>query len=315
MSESLQVSVIIPTKGRPKALAEVVSSLASQSVLPWELVIVDQSDNDEGRRRVDNALRAKLNGKAKSINVNYIHDPTIPGAATARNRALAAADGDVWLFLDDDVVLEPQFIEELLRTYQTDPQVAGVSGIITNYPRPPWPFFVWSTVFMRGPFADERQLIYWRAEGLRDSPPLDTQRFGCGLMSFRAGVMRGMSFDENLDAHLKGVSDGEDVDLCERLPSGTKLLIAPRARLAHYHNSAGRLSDHWLRRHSRGNFFLYEKHWKHGVTNRVAYAWLYTGYALAAMLGCARRLSLEPWRAFRIGQREARKASRAISED
>ncbi len=312
MSESLQVSIIIPTKGRPNALAEVVSSIAGQSVLPRELVIVDQSDDDEGRHRVDDALHAKLNSKTTTISVNYIHDPTIPGAATARNRALAAADGNIWLFLDDDVVLEPEFIEELLRTYQGHPQVSGVSGIITNYPRPRWPFFLWSSIFMRGPFADERQLIYWNAEGLKDSPPLDTQRFGCGLMSFRADVLRGLSFDENLDAQLKGVSDGEDVDLCERLPQGTKLLIAPRARLAHYHNSVGRLSDHWLRRHSRGNFFLYEKHWKHGVANRLAYAWLYTGYALAALLGCARRLSLEPWQAFRTGRREARNAARAI---
>jgi GT2 family glycosyltransferase len=308
MSEALHVSVIIPTKNRSDALAEVVRSIVTQTVVPRTLVIVDQTEVDSGRRRVERELRANLNHGQTCISLKYIHDPTIGGAAMARNRAMGVADGDIWLFLDDDVVLEANFLEELLAVYHSDPAAEGVSGIISNYPRPRLASYLWDRTFMRGPFRDERQPIYWNADRLRNSPPLNATRFGCGLMSFRASVLRGLSFDENLDNHLKGVSDGEDVDLCQRLPPGTKLLVAPRARLAHYHNPIGRLSDHWLRRHSRANEFLFRKHWSRTIWNRACYGWLRVGYTLVALAACARRFSLDPWRALRIGGCEGRDA-------
>src|SRR5260370_34076428 len=147
------------------------------------------------------------------------------------------AGGDIWLFLDDDVCLEPDFVEGLVEVSREIRKASGVSGIITNYPRPPLAFRLWSGLFMRGAFHDERQPIYWNAERLRNSPPLRVHRFGGGLMSFRAEVIRGKYFDEN----LRGVSDGEDVDFCARLDPATILLITPRARPQHYHTPIGRL--------------------------------------------------------------------------
>jgi GT2 family glycosyltransferase len=308
MSESLHVSVIIPTKDRPDALAQVVKSIVTQTVVPRTLVIVDQSDDSRSRQCVEHELRAKPHRGNICTNLKFIHDPAIGGAAMARNRAMEAAEGDVWLFLDDDVVLEPDFVEQLLRVYRADPAADGVSGVITNYPRPRLASQLWNSVFMLGPFKDERQPIYWNADVLRDSPPLRAARFGCGLMSFRAIVLRGLSFDENLDNHLKGVSDGEDVDLCQRLPPGTRLLIAPRARLAHYHNPIGRLSDHWLRRHARANVFLFRKHWNNTIRNKLTYGWLWVGYTFIALAASGRRFSLDPWHALHTGMREGRAA-------
>ena len=158
---------------------------------------------------------------------------------------------------------------------------------------------------MRGPFHDERQPIYWRADKLRNYGPIQVRRFGGGLMSFRAHAIRGKWFDKN----LYGVSDGEDVDFCARLGPGAKLLIAPGARLAHYHSSSGRLQDHWLRRMVRGNVFLYRKNWKRGVMNRGCYAWLMVGFALVAVYACVSKLSTAPFKALLTGLDEATQAS------
>ena len=303
MEDHLSVCVIIPTKNRPADLQRVVRSVLSQTAGPQALVIVDQSRDEESRRRVEaellNADR-QCGGRWKLV---YIHDTEITGLAMARNRAMEIADGSIWLFLDDDVVLEADFLEQLLAVYRDHPDADGVSGIITNYPRPLLFDRLWSTLFLRGPFHDERQPIYWRAGQLRESPPIVVRRFGGGLMSFRARAVRGRSFDEN----LQGVGDGEDVDFCSRLGLEVKLLIAPRARLAHHH-SAVRPDDHWLRRSARGNCFLYRKNWNKGVFNRLCYVWLIGGYSLVAVVASLRRLSLEPFRALRMGHGEARRS-------
>jgi GT2 family glycosyltransferase len=251
----LSVCVIIPTKNRADALVLAVQSVPAQSFTPLSLVIVDQSPDNQSRRRVEAELSVATDRRGPLWRLNYIQDPAISGLAAARDRAMATAAGDIWLFLDDDVCLESDFVERLLDVYRDAPAASGVSGIITNYPRPPRAFRLWSGLFMRRPFYDERQPIYWDAERLRNSPPLRVHRFGGGLMSFRAEVIRGRYFDEN----LRGVSDGEDVDFCSPLDPDAMLLIAPRARLRHYHSPAGRLTDHWLRRHARGNLFLYHK--------------------------------------------------------
>jgi GT2 family glycosyltransferase len=304
-----EVCVIVPTKNRPDALALAVRSVLAQTVAPLSLVIVDQSPDGESRRRVEAELSAATERRGPLCYLNYIHDPAIAGAASARNRAMAAAASDIWLFLDDDVCLEPDFVEQLLAVYRDHPEVAGVSGIITNQRRPLLAFRLWSGLFMRGPFHDERQPIYWNAERLRDSPPLRVHRFGGGLMSFRAEAIHGNRFDENLDRSMSGVSDGEDVDFCSRLAPDAVLLIAPRARLQHYHSPNGRLTDHWLRREARGNLFLYHKHWNRSWRNRLSCGWLWVGYSVVAIEASCRRLSLEPWRALRLGAREAANAT------
>jgi glucosyl-dolichyl phosphate glucuronosyltransferase len=296
-----QVSVIIPTKNRPSELQRVVRSVFAQTVSDLSLVIVDQSPDNESRRLVEGELAAAEKSRGLSWNLNYIHNTQISGGAMARNRGMKVAAGDIWLFLDDDVILERDFVEQLLVAYRDYPEAAGVSGIITNYPRPSVAFRLWSGLFMRGPFHDERQPIYWCAEALRNSPPVRVRRFGGGLMSFRADAVRGKFFDEN----LQGVSDGEDVDFCSQLGPGAQLLIAPSARLEHHHSPAGRLRDHWLRRSVRGNIFLYRKNWNEGIFNRCCYLWLMAGYYAVALIASSRRLSLDPCRALKTGLNEA----------
>ena len=218
---------------------------------------------------------------------------------------MSVAAADVWLFLDDDVCLEPDFIEELLLAYRSYPDAIGVSGIVTNYPCPPVVFQFWSRVFVRGPFHDDRQPVYWNAEKLRMSEPVRVSRLGGGLMSFRGDAIRALQFEEN----LRGVSDGEDVDFCSRLPQGSLLIIVPSARLVHKLSPAGRSRQHWLYRHARANHFLYRKNWSDKGMNWLYFAWLNTGYYLVASLASLKAGSLQPWRDLSDGIRQGRHAS------
>jgi GT2 family glycosyltransferase len=299
-SDSPTVSVLIPTKNRPACLERAVQLLLAQSVVPDQLVIVDQSTTDESRRRVER-LVADGPGARTLVRLRYIHDPAIPGAAVARNRAMAAADGVVWLFLDDDMEPESDFVEQLLVVYETHPAVGGVSGIITNYARPSLAFRTWSWLFLRGPFHDERQAIYWRAEQLRHQDPIPVTKFGSGLMSFRADLVRSVRFDDS----LRGLPPGEDVDFCVRLGAAARLVIAPAARIAHQPSTSGRSEEYWVKEYAQGKLYVYHRNWRRGVRNRLCCLWFEIGCSVVAALASVRRRSLAPWRAFARGVREA----------
>ncbi len=302
------VSVIIPTKDRPLDLELTVESMLQQSILPTQLIVVDQSHGVETQKRLGK-LFAEAPFPAR-IQLYYVRDSTISGLTVARNCAMQIAPGDIWLFLDDDVCLEACFIEEILAVYHRYPQVSGVSGIISNYQRPSWAYRLWASIFVRGPFHDERQPIYWRADRLRQAEPIRVGKLTGALMSFRANAIRGRHFDEN----LRGVCDGEDVDFCARLGPSAVLVIAPRARLVHKTSPSGRSQDHWLKRLAQANFYLYDRNWKKGIGNRLSFLWFNAGLALVAALASLRAGSLVPWRALTEGAREGQKVGTTTSQ-
>jgi GT2 family glycosyltransferase len=300
------VSVIIPTKDRVSELSLTLRTLFQQSFVFRQLIIVDQSTTDESRKATDREWQAGPAALRDSLKLDYIWDPQISGGAVARNRAMEHAQAEVWLFLDDDVELATDFLERLLEVYARDPEVVGVSGIITNYRRPSAFFRAWSLVFECGPFHDERQPIYWNADRLRQCQSVVVRKLGGGLMSFRASSIRGLRFDDS----LHGVSLGEDVDFCARLGPRAKLVIAPRARLKHNQSPVGRSGDHWLRKHALSAHYLYHRNWNRGVKNRLCLVWLSFGHALVATLSSIRMSSLDPWRALRTGIRDAQERRR-----
>lgn len=284
------VSVIIPTKNRADDLARTIDTLLQQTVKPLELILTDQSMEPTFTRPI-------------AIPVLCIHDPTLSGASVARNVAMDRARGDVWLFLDDDVLLEPDFIEEILKAY--DSKVAGVSGIITNYSTPALKQRLWEAVFQRGPFHDERQTIYRNVGRLRDLEPIRVRQFGGGLMSFRASAIG----EHRFDANLTGASPGEDIDFCAGLPRGTVLLIAPKARLIHNRSPQSRDATHWMTVLAQVTSYMRERHWKRGVWNNLCYAWLNVGYAALAAFSSPRRGSAS-WKAWREGIRRGKRIAR-----
>jgi len=299
------ISVIIPTKNRPKDLKLTIETLLAQTVLPDQLVIVDQSAGDESRREILTLFTEASQSARDHIRLNYVYDPSITGGAQARNRAMQIADCAVWLFLDDDVCLEPDFIEALLAAYHRFPTAAGVSGIVTNYSFPPRAALAWRNLFVHGPFHDDRQPVYWNASRLRASDPVPVSRFGGGLMSFRSDTIRDIQFDEN----LSGVSDGEDVDFCAHLKPHSLLLITPKARLVHNQSLTGRSKKHWTSREAKSNHYLYHRNWRSGLFNRLCFCWLNLGYGIVAAFASLRRGSLEPCRDLLEGMREGRRVS------
>ena len=95
MIKNETVDVIIPTMGREKYLYDVLKDLAKQTVLPKQVIIVEQNGDPESTTAL---LYIKDESWPFKIEHQFIHQT---GACNARNLAIAKTTGD-WVFLADD---------------------------------------------------------------------------------------------------------------------------------------------------------------------------------------------------------------------
>jgi GT2 family glycosyltransferase len=299
------LSVVVPTKDRPVELSQVVDDLLEQTLPPTEIVVVDQSNSTEPRCLVAAVLRRHLDGGGRNVQWVYRHDPSLSGLTAARNLGIESSRGDIILFLDDDVRLDPRFVEEIATTYGRWPELGGVAGVVTNYDPPPVGQRVFGRIFRRGPFHDPRQTLYHHADRLRTAEPIPIDRLGGGLMSFRREVFQSLRFDTT----LTGYCLGEDVDFSFAVSRQYRLAINPRARLQHLRSPGTRPASSWATQEMRALRFLYRKHWATGIGNRLCYVWLQVGFFLGALAVTVARSSRTPLIAWREGLRDAPSAS------
>jgi GT2 family glycosyltransferase len=280
-----------------------IRTLLEQAEPPSQIVIVDQSPGEQSYE----AVRAEFTEARSRIptlpELKYVRDESIVGVSAARNLAMTFAKENVWLFLDDDVIMEPEFVTELMHVYDENDNVDGVSGVITNYVPPSVVYRAWLRIFARGPFLEKRLPIYWQAEKLRDAGLFQVSGFSGGVMSFRADVARKGHFDTR-------IRNGEDVDFCVGLGENHLFVIAPRVRLRHMASPVGRSQDLWLAQLATTQSFLYTKNWSGSFRNRLYFGWLCVGLAFAATASSLRRLSLEPWQATIEGILAGRKTAK-----
>ncbi|MEE8057927.1 MAG: glycosyltransferase family 2 protein [Pseudomonadales bacterium] len=120
------VVFIVPTKDRPKKIMDLLDSLAIQTVNFSRLIIVDGGES----------IRNVVMAYADRLPVEYFQCLP-PGQIRQRNMALSKLDNRTNLvgYLDDDLVLEPQALEEMLNCWNNhEENTAGISFNITNAP-------------------------------------------------------------------------------------------------------------------------------------------------------------------------------------
>lgn len=102
-----KISVIIPTLRRYSYINKLLKQLDSQTLLPLEVLVVDQSPRSE-RMEFNQALNFPL---------NIIYQDS-PGQSTSRNRAIKEAKGEYLLFLDDDIEIDSDLISRHAATME-----------------------------------------------------------------------------------------------------------------------------------------------------------------------------------------------------
>lgn len=109
---SIAVSVIIATRNGSRGILRALSSLLAGNVVPDEIIVLDQSDDDLTKKKVAEAHQ--LPGGAR---IRYICS-TRPGICAHRNDAIAAARGEFIASIDDDIAVAADWLELMLREWK-----------------------------------------------------------------------------------------------------------------------------------------------------------------------------------------------------
>lgn len=262
----LSVAVGIATIGRATILAETLVDLSRQSRRPDRIIVCCTDPRD-----VAGAL-------PQGAAVELIFSP--PGLPRQRNAILDAADDcDVILFLDDDFLMEPDYVAETVAAFEARPRLAVSTGTVL-------------ADGIKGPGltpAEGRSILVLAAEGPRPTDERLAVETFCGYgcnMAVRNALVKahGIRVDERLPLYAWQ----EDVDFTRRLGVHGDVLRLTRARGVHLGVKGGRnpgiklgysqvANPLYLARSSGGRTYPYryalERIWRNVASNLVRAAY------------------------------------------
>jgi len=287
----MTVSVIIPTKNRLQDLMKAIDSISKQSRPPEQLVLVDQSAQPISA----DCLASVHCLLPASCELNYVYNTRISGLVEAKHVGVAHTTGDIVCFLEDDIVLEPEYLSQIETSFLADPEICGMSGVVTNTPRPSRTYVFFHELFHCGIFEDPRPRVYAdlarRNTDVFQSILIRSPALSGGLSAWRKEVFGRVSFDLASGFHML-----EDIDFSIRVHRefGPCLYINPRARLAHNFAPAGR--DSFGRRESRKvrEFITFYKKHRRDFRDTFWLAWLLLGIAVASGAVSVRHMTPKP---------------------
>ncbi|HDY65253.1 MAG TPA: glycosyltransferase [Phycisphaerae bacterium] len=230
---AMTISVVIPTHNRPDCLRRIVECLLCQTYPPTELFLVN-----DGNIRVDPALMRMAESAGIRSRVICRGEPS---SAASRNAGLSAATGDIVVCIDDDMILPPNLLSELVDLYERDAHgvVAGIGILCEQIPRT-WKWRLWevvSTATGRVRWAPRRAASRYVRVGAALAGRLRPARMmSGGAMSLRGRIARWARFDES----MKGYSFGEDREFSYRIGREHALFVAPSLRVEHAPAAGGR---------------------------------------------------------------------------
>lgn len=107
------ISVIIPSYNRRQWLDEILASIAVQTLAfdKFEVIVVDDGSNDTTREVVE---------KEYPFQLRYFYQ-TNQGDAAARNFGVQQTTAEFLVFFDDDIILEPDYLANLIAAHDGHP--------------------------------------------------------------------------------------------------------------------------------------------------------------------------------------------------
>lgn len=275
----MTISVIIATKYRHKDVLNTIKSIELQTCLPKEIIIIDQNISSDVKNAVFSLFNSLNEIKKDDIALKYIHDPQITGLTQARNRGIEENESDIVLFLDDDVILEKDFIFNTLEIYRKYPEIYGISGIMTNF-KIGRVENIMRKVFELGSFADQRPFIATNPK-YRNVEYVPVSILHGGLTSYRKEIFQEFKFDES----FVGYGLSEDFDFSFRVSRKYKVVIAPKARLVHVDSDLGSVNE---RKHRESlilsKHYFFKKNLDKNIYNYLCFIWLNIGFVVDAVL-------------------------------
>ena len=242
---------------RPAALLNLLNSVKSQTLYPNQILIIDGSTNDETKSVFE---------KESFKNLSYFQvDKDNRGLTRQRNFGISKIDAgsEILCFLDDDTVLTPNYFEEIIKAFETDPNIVGVGGVEINEDR--WIKKEANAVYGENKFYEFEGYVYPEgsrnyirnilglqshlgsgrmpefSNGRNSGFPLTGKIYEVDLLIGLSFNFRRIVFENNkFTTYFEGYGLYEDADYSIRAQQFGKNVVATKAQLYHYHDQSGR---------------------------------------------------------------------------
>ena len=230
----MTVTVAIPTYNRARTLRQTLEGVAGQDFPrdQLEVLVIDNNSTD--------GTRGVVAGFAGAAPAPRLILETRQGLDHARNRAIAEASGEIVLFADDDILVAPDWIRQMLAPFASDPEgrIGAVGGeVIPVFPDglPAW-------------LADWHSPLAFRP----DAGPICAAQSPMGAnLAFRKSVFAKVGlFRTELDRAAGNFFSGGDTEMIRRVrEAGWAVWFAPAAAVRHQ-MPAGRTTFRYAARHA-----------------------------------------------------------------
>jgi glycosyltransferase involved in cell wall biosynthesis len=107
------VSFIVPTRNSARTINACVRSLRTQTYADVEIIVVDNESTD------DTAERARLAGADNVVIAG-------PERCAQRNRGARESRGEIVVFIDSDMVLEPAIAGQIVEQFERSPELGAL---------------------------------------------------------------------------------------------------------------------------------------------------------------------------------------------
>jgi glycosyltransferase involved in cell wall biosynthesis len=122
--DSPLVSIVICTYNRAKSLKNTLDSIMTMSVpedLSWEIIVVDNNSSDNTKEIVEDfKIKTRLN-------VAYAFEEK-RGLSNARNSGIREAKGEIIVFIDDDVIVDREWMGEIFKIVNSGKEYGMIFG-------------------------------------------------------------------------------------------------------------------------------------------------------------------------------------------
>ena len=253
----MKFSLIICTYMRPQSVLQLLQSVREQTLYPDEILVVDGSTNTETELVLQ---------ENRFLHLHYFAvPPEHRGLTKQRNFGIErlGKEMEVVCFLDDDTVLEKDYFEEIIKTFEENQDVSGVGGVAIN--ENGWSLAEPNKVYDPNRYYQWEGFVYKEGQrnvvrnylGLQSNlgpgrMPDYSHSKTCGFpltgKTYEVDLLMGMSFafrKKVVDAirfssYFEGYGLYEDADFSIRALQFGKNAINTKAQLNHYHHPSGR---------------------------------------------------------------------------
>ena len=123
--QAMNVSVILATHKRPETLHSVLASFCDleHEGLQWEVLVVDNAGGNEAKDVIDEFTTR--------LPLTLVVEPRL-GKSNALNAAMSQATGALFLFTDDDVLVDSKWLIHTWEGAESRPHHSVFGGKVTS---------------------------------------------------------------------------------------------------------------------------------------------------------------------------------------